>query len=46
LAEISEYLPRLLDALKIPDRYNSLGIVGADAEHHGVTLQEGRPLGL
>ena len=42
LAEISEDLSRLLDALKIPDRYNSPGIVGADAERHGVTFQEGK----
>ena len=42
LAEISEDLPRLLDGLKIPDRYNSPGIVGADAERHGVTFQEGK----
>ena len=42
LAEISEDLSRLLNALKIPDLYNSPGIVGADAERHGVTFQEGR----
>ena len=42
LAEISEDLPRLFDGLKIPDRYNSPGIVGADAERHGVTFQEGK----
>ena len=42
LAEISEDLSRLIDALKIPDRYNSPGIVGADAECHGVTFQEGK----
>ena len=37
LADIGEDLPRLLEALKIPDRYNSPGIVGADAERHGIT---------
>jgi len=37
LAEIGEDLPRLLEALKVPDRYNSPGIVGADAERHGIT---------
>ena len=42
LVEISEDLPRLLDALRIPDRYHCPGIVGADAERHGVTLHDGR----
>jgi hypothetical protein len=30
-------LLRLLEALKVPDRHNSPGIVGADAERHGIT---------
>ena len=37
LAEIGEDLLRLLEALKVPDRHNSPGIVGADAERHGIT---------
>jgi hypothetical protein len=30
-------LLRLLEALKVPARHNSPGIVGADAECHGIT---------
>ena len=42
LAYIGEHLPRFLKALKIPDRHNPPGIVGADAERHSERFLEGR----